>query len=386
MRWVCHFALAFSCVIGANIDFDGGDKDQLLRHVQKHESDFVRLGGRTADREKIKERTIYELRKNAHINIQGSKYSSANANMKKRRDAMMKLLEPLKQELLTPDDFFSFKLITEEQARSFTQRTAGWVVVADDDDQVGGYMGQWLGEYFIRIQVHEPLEHEYEEGDIEYERLKEMEAEFLSGGATGEEVDDRLKGMWFNMGREHTVLEPVGVSLAEIQSALLVRNMWDLEEHLRAAVYHHLRNKVIARTWEKVRSLNIEYQKFCQDVRIAKLERDAHIIASTKLVGVTTTGLGKYRSIIAAVRPKIVLIEEAAEALEGPVAVACMPGVEHLILVGDHKQLRGHCAVNDLQDEPYFLDISMFERLVTNDLPFVTLRTQRREFSCRVFE
>lgn len=362
------------------IDTEEDDKDQLLRHVQKHESDFVRLGGRTADRDKIKERTIYELRKNAHINIQGSKYSSATANMKKNRDAMLKLLEPLKQELLTPEDFLSFKFITEEQARSFTQRTAGWVVVADDDNQVGGYMGQWLGEYFVGIQVHEPLEHEYEESDIEYERLKEMEAEFLSGGATGEEVDDRLKGLWFNMGREYTVHEPIGVSLAEIQSALLVRNMWDLEEHHRAAVYHHLRNKVIARTWEKVRGLNKQYQKCCQDLRIAKLEKDAHIIASTKLVGVTTTGLGKYRSIIAAARPKIVLIEEAAEALEGPVAVACMPGVEHLILVGDHKQLRGHCAVNDLQDEPYFLDISMFERLVTNDLPFVTLRTQRREF------
>lgn len=357
---------------------DADDKDQLLRHVQKHESDFIRLGGRTADREKIKERTMYALRKNSNVNIKGSKHGAAIANMKRHRDAMVKLLEPLKQELLTAEDFFSFGLINPKQAKSFSQRAAGWVVVADDDDQVGGYMGQWLGEYFVGIQVHEPLEHEYEEGDIEYERLKEMEAEFLSNGATGEEVDDRLRGLWFNMGREHTVQEPKGVSLAEIQSALQAQNLWDLEEHLRAAVYHHLRNKVIAKIWEKVRDLNTLYQRCCQDLRISKLEKDAHIIAGTKLIGVTTTGLGKYRSIIAAVRPKIVLIEEAAEALEGPVAVACMPGVEHLILVGDHKQLRGHCAVNDLQDEPYFLDISMFERLVTNNLPFVTLRMQRR--------
>lgn len=356
---------------------DEDNKDQLLRHVQKHESDFVRLGGRTADRDKIKERTMFELRKNAHINIQGSKYSSANANMKRHRDSMMKLLEPLKQELLTPADFLSAKFISDEQSKSFTKRAAGWVVVVDDDSQVGGFMGQWLGEHFVKIQVHEALDLEYEESDIEYEKLKEMEAEF-SGGATAE-VDDRLRGAWFGMGREYTVIEPVDVSPADIQSALLVRNMWELEEYLRAAVYHHLRKRFIARVWEGVRDLNRQYQKCCQDLRISRLEKDAHIIAGTKLVGVTTTGLGKYRSIIAAVRPKIVLIEEAAEALEGPVAVACMPSVEHLILVGDHKQLRGHCAVNDLQDEPYFLDISMFERLVTNNLPFVTLRTQRRE-------
>lgn len=37
--------------------------------------------------------------------------------------------------------------------------------------------------------------------------------------------------------------------------------------------------------------------------------------------------------------PYQVLVEEAAETLEAPVTVACLPTLEHLILVGDHKQL-----------------------------------------------
>ena len=34
-----------------------------------------------------------------------------------------------------------------------------------------------------------------------------------------------------------------------------------------------------------------------------------------------------------------ILVEEAAEILEAPVTVACLPTLEHLILVGDHEQL-----------------------------------------------
>lgn len=318
---------------------------------------------------------MYEMRQKANVNIQGSGLGVAGAAMKKIRDQMMKLLDPLKQELLTEEDFFRFGLITSAQARSFTSRAANWIVV-EDDQRPGGYMGQWLGDYFVPIQSHEPVENEYEEGDIDYERIKEMEAEFH--GAT-DEIDGRLRGLFFAMGREYTVLEPDGVTIQEIHQGLQTSNVWELEEHTRAAMYLHLRSKVVGLIWAQVKDLNIKYQKRSQEHRIARLEKDAHVLSTTKLVGMTTTGLSKYRSIVAAVKPKIVLIEEAAEALEGPVTVACMPSVEHLILVGDHQQLRGHCAVGDLEGRPYYLDISMFERLVTNDLPFVTLRTQRRE-------
>lgn len=351
------------------------DVDQLLDHVLQKEKEIVRLGGRTQDTDKIKERTIFELRKGGHINIQGSQYNLASAKMKILRDKMVKLLEPLKQELLTSEDFYELGFISPTQAKSFSQRSAGWVVV-EENEKPGGFMGQWLGEYFVEIQTHEPIENEYEEGDIEYETLKEIEQEYHAA----EDHDDTLKGFWFAMGREYTVLKPVGVSPAEIQQAMMVENVWDLEEYLRAAIYHHLRQRVMNKIWEEVKSLNKEYQNFAQMLRVSKLEKDAHIIAGSKLVGMTTTGLGKYRSIIAAVKPRIVLIEEAAEALEGPVAIACMPSVEHLILVGDHKQLRPHCSVNDLSEDPYFLDISMFERLVDNKFPFETLRTQRRKF------
>lgn len=89
-------------------------------------------------------------------------------------------------------------------------------------------------------------------------------------------------------------------------------------------------------------------------------------------------GFSKYRPLLAALQPKTILIEEAAETLEAPVAVACVPSLQNLILVGDHQQLRPHTQVKAHEDRPYFLNVSLFERLVNNNVEFDTLLKQRR--------
>lgn len=92
----------------------------------------------------------------------------------------------------------------------------------------------------------------------------------------------------------------------------------------------------------------------------------------------TTTGLSKYRGLIAAICPRVIMVEEAAETMEAPVTAGCVPSLEHLILVGDHKQLRPQCGVKLLEQEPFLLNVSMFERLVENKLPYKMLKRQRR--------
>lgn len=51
--------------------------------------------------------------------------------------------------------------------------------------------------------------------------------------------------------------------------------------------------------------------------------------------------------------------------------------LEQLILIGDHKQLQARCTVRALENKPYYLALSMFERLI-GQLPFVMLNMQRR--------
>jgi len=101
-----------------------------------------------------------------------------------------------------------------------------------------------------------------------------------------------------------------------------------------------------------------------------------------KVIGCTTTGLAKYRGLLSALRPRTLLIEEAAETLEGKVIGGLMESIEHLILVGDHQQLQAGCTVRAVESPPYVMDTSMFKRLVKNLMRYVMLNKRRRMVRC----
>ena len=95
------------------------------------------------------------------------------------------------------------------------------------------------------------------------------------------------------------------------------------------------------------------------------------------VIGLTTTGAAKYNSVMSQVAAKIVIIEEAAEVLEAHVLSTLTQHTQHLILIGDHRQLRPKPNSYILARD-YHLNVSLFERLVTNGLPCVTLEVQHR--------
>jgi superfamily I DNA and/or RNA helicase len=70
------------------------------------------------------------------------------------------------------------------------------------------------------------------------------------------------------------------------------------------------------------------------------------------------------------------MIEEAAETLEAHIITALTPATQHLILIGDHQQLRPSTAVHTLAAD-HHLDVSLFERL-TGFTERVSLTEQRR--------
>ena len=77
------------------------------------------------------------------------------------------------------------------------------------------------------------------------------------------------------------------------------------------------------------------------------------------------------------IQPRIVIVEEAAEVLEAHVMTTLSAQCQHLILIGDHQQLRPNPNVYDLA-ENYNLKYSLFERLVINELEHETLERQHR--------
>ena len=82
---------------------------------------------------------------------------------------------------------------------------------------------------------------------------------------------------------------------------------------------------------------------------------------------------------------KIVIVEEAAEIFEAHVITSLSPKCEHLILIGDHVQLRPSPSVYKLAIN-YKIDVSLFERFVKNDFPNVRLNIQVRIYFYNVLD
>ena len=91
----------------------------------------------------------------------------------------------------------------------------------------------------------------------------------------------------------------------------------------------------------------------------------------------TTTGAARNQNILASLRPSIVIVEEAAEIMEAQLIACLHAHAEHLVLIGDHKQLQPSINCYFLERKKD-LHISLFERLIRNGFPHQTLGFQRR--------
>jgi superfamily I DNA and/or RNA helicase len=78
---------------------------------------------------------------------------------------------------------------------------------------------------------------------------------------------------------------------------------------------------------------------------------------------------------------RITLIEEAGEVLEARNICVLQKNTEHVILIGDHQQLKPKASNYELE-EIYNIDLSLFERIYNNykrkDIQVPILQVQRR--------
>ncbi|KAK8177442.1 P-loop containing nucleoside triphosphate hydrolase protein [Phyllosticta citrichinensis] len=110
-------------------------------------------------------------------------------------------------------------------------------------------------------------------------------------------------------------------------------------------------------------------------------EQKAAILRSKRIIACTTTGAAMYTELLQNASPDIILVEEAGEILESHVLTAMTPATKHLILIGDHKQLRpkvSNFALTVERGDGYDLNRSLFERLILAGFPHTTLTSQHR--------
>ena len=329
--------------------------DQLLRHVAKFEPDFIRLGAWTKDIEVIKPRTLFEIKDAVrHSNPLGGLRNPALARLRQLTKEMTILLAPITQgkEMLHSKLYEHYDVISYVQHESLLKGAKEWVRAEPNDESLGD-IAAWLGDERIEAKYRtmpEDFGIEVEEADLEYEQLKEIEAE---SKLVDDEDRDSLRGLRLVFNEPFTGRQSTGVTDKTVLSELKKRDLWDIPSEHRGPVYRHMQRALKAAITKKFRELACEYEVASRNAKVGLWELDYNYLKQTKVIGMTTTGLSKYRGLIQSLNPRVVLIEEAAETLEAFVSVACFKSLEHLILVGDHQQLRGHCNDQELAGKPY---------------------------------
>ncbi|KAM4582295.1 NFX1-type zinc finger-containing protein 1 isoform 2-T2 [Fundulus diaphanus] len=156
-----------------------------------------------------------------------------------------------------------------------------------------------------------------------------------------------------------------------------VFDVWGLNLEDRWRLYRlwvtHYRIELRTNALESERA----YQNTADRLADVKRQEYLHVLKKAKVIGMTTTGAAKFRAILQNVRPCLVVVEEAAEVLEAHTITTLSNACQHLILIGDHQQLRPSATVYDLAKN-FSLEMSMFERLVNMGLPYVRLNYQHR--------
>jgi AAA domain len=156
---------------------------------------------------------------------------------------------------------------------------------------------------------------------------------------------------------------------------------WDLSLSERWRLYEEWRHQVLDFKTFSLFNIIHEFNDRLSEKQDILRALDINVLNDARIVGVTTTGAAQYRDVLAHTDPGIVIIEEAGEVLEAHVLSSLRTSSKHLILIGDHKQLRpkteSYCLTTAAK-KGYNLDQSLFERLILSRLSSISLCVQHR--------
>ncbi|KAH8264504.1 hypothetical protein KR038_009221 [Drosophila bunnanda] len=119
-----------------------------------------------------------------------------------------------------------------------------------------------------------------------------------------------------------------------------------------------------------------ELQQVAERIETLRTVFQFFLAKNKDLLAMTTTCAARLNFLFRLLQAKCVVFEEAAEIQEAHILACLTPYTEHVILVGDHKQLQPFsCSSQEAE-------ISLFERLIVAGMPFSLLNTQYRMRPC----
>jgi uncharacterized protein (DUF2249 family) len=103
----------------------------------------------------------------------------------------------------------------------------------------------------------------------------------------------------------------------------------------------------------------LEYYKLA-DTCLKEVEQteEMFILKNFDVIGMTTTGAAKHKTVLREIKPAIMIVEEAAEVLESHLVSNLTEGCDQLVMIGDHKPKPNVYML----EKNYNLNLSLFEK------------------------
>ena len=235
---------------------------------------------------------------------------------------------------------------------------------------------------YCRIDVTKEWEDYVEVDDALSKYIKKSQIEKKTGDAKDNKQEDNPSIILQLVKREKPEVRRILQQICnceplDSEDESTIFNIVKLSFHERRQLFKLWFSKYQLRLHSLSQSGVADFEAACQQYKREQQALDRFALEHAEVIGMTTTGAAKYQHILHLVKPKIVIVEEAAEVLESHIVSALNAGTQHLILIGDHKQLKPKPNEYELAKK-YNLDVSLFERLIRNNLPHATLEIQHR--------
>jgi SpoVK/Ycf46/Vps4 family AAA+-type ATPase len=125
-----------------------------------------------------------------------------------------------------------------------------------------------------------------------------------------------------------------------------------------------------------------EAKDVLQTMERMRHEKNIAALRNVRIIGCTTTSAAMHHAELSAIAPDVLLVEEAGEILESHILSSLHASSQHLIMIGDHQQLRPKVTDYKMQVQSrrgLDLNKSLFERLIVDGYyPHTTLQLQHR--------
>ncbi|XP_022092094.1 NFX1-type zinc finger-containing protein 1-like isoform X2 [Acanthaster planci] len=248
------------------------------------------------------------------------------------------------------------------------QKLLNWLGVIDVSENIN------VEDEGRRIQMERQIDEGGDFCTIREERLQAIEQETLRENAAYD------LQCYKRCGKNRDVIPVVELQKPDVMSdkeASGVNRVWSLKISDRWRLYRLWVRKYLEDHEAELQRQRQVYEDLSEKLQDFRSEEDLEILREANIIGMTTTGAAKYRAVLQRLRPGIVVVEEAAEVLEAHIITTLTAACQHLILIGDHQQLKPNPTVYRLARQ-FNLDTSLFERMINNGVPCNTLSHQHR--------